>query len=550
MNKTIIININGTVFHIEEDAYEILKNYMTDVKRHFFDSADSLEITTDIENRVAELFTEILTRENKQVIVEQDVRSVIAQMGTVEDFETETRDSGSETSAAYGSEASHRRLFRDPDDHLVAGVCAGIANYFDVPAVWIRLAFAITFLFFGTGFFLYIILWIIVPKAVTRADRMVMRGEPLDLQGFKRNFEAEVGALSGRLSDFHQEARPFIYKTRDFIGDFFHHLGRFFAGAGRVLIKLFGLIILLTCVGAIIALTVTVIMFLAYGSTHIYNLFPFNVVNREYNNIFLIGAYLTLFIPLLAVALFTIRLVFARDTMGRSLGSTLLIVWICAVSIVVYYSAKATAEFKSYASFSQNINIKPTANHTYYLKLNDVKYLTKEDSARLDIKDKFYGKTILSTDEDVNLPAPFDNITIEVEKSDVPQPVVVEQFSSRGSTYEEALLIARDVNYNFIQQDSVLKFDRQIRIGDRQLWRDQEVHLHVKLPLNSQVIIDRNLDRYLRGFDYWACKDKSKNDNTYTAAFIMTPEGLQCKADTVKTDTIKVTEKDSSNITQ
>jgi len=83
MNKTIIININGIVFHIEEDAYEILKNYMTDVKRHFLNSADSLEITTDIENRIAEMFSEILTTENKQVIVEQDVNSVIEQMGRV-----------------------------------------------------------------------------------------------------------------------------------------------------------------------------------------------------------------------------------------------------------------------------------------------------------------------------------------------------------------------------------------------------------------------------------------------------------------------------------
>ena len=87
MNKTIIININGIVFHIEEDAYEILKNYMTDVKRHFMNSADSLEITTDIENRIAEMFSELLEKENKQVIVDQDVASVIEQMGTVADFE-------------------------------------------------------------------------------------------------------------------------------------------------------------------------------------------------------------------------------------------------------------------------------------------------------------------------------------------------------------------------------------------------------------------------------------------------------------------------------
>jgi len=542
MNKTIIININGIVFHIEEDAYEILKNYMTEVKRHFFDSADSLEITTDIENRIAELFNDILMKENRQVIVEQDVNNVIAQMGSVEDFGTQDEEQESHFSATY-TDMPHRRLFRDPDDYLVGGVCSGIASYFDVPPVWVRLAFAITFLFAGTGFFLYVILWIIIPKAITRADRMVMRGEKLDLQGFKRNFEAEVSALGGKISDFQHEARPFIYKTRDFVGDFFHHLGRFIQALGKVFVKIFGLAILLACVGFTIALIVTVLTFLAYGDIHIYTLFPFNVVNREYNTIFLLSGFITLFIPLLAIALATIRLVFGRETIGRSLGSTLLVVWIASVSIVIYYAAKATAEFKSFASFSQNVNIKPTANHTYYLKLNDVKYLTREDSAKLDIKDKFYGKTILSTDEDVNLPAPFDNITIEIEKADVSQPVLTEEFSSRGGTYEDALLVARDISYNFVQQDSVLKFDRQLRIGDKQLWRDQEVHLHVKLPLNSNVVIDQNLDRYLRGFDYWACKDKDKSNKTYTATFIVTPTGLQCKADTIKvlnTDSTKV----------
>src|SRR5471030_1482158 len=106
MNKTIIININGIVFHIEEDAYEVLKNYMTDVKRHFMDSADSLEITTDIENRLAEMFNEILARDNKQVIVEADVHAVIAQMGTVEDFASADEDekASAKNTFNYGTE--------------------------------------------------------------------------------------------------------------------------------------------------------------------------------------------------------------------------------------------------------------------------------------------------------------------------------------------------------------------------------------------------------------------------------------------------------------
>jgi phage shock protein PspC (stress-responsive transcriptional regulator) len=186
MNKTIIININGTVFHIEEDAYEILKNYMTDVKRHFLNSADSLEITTDIENRIAEMFSELLATENKQVIVEQDVKSVIEQMGRVEDFDDIYEDNKDPAGGADTYNTSGRKLFRDPDNHLISGVCAGIANYFDIEPLWIRAAFVLSVLFAGSGLLLYIILWIVIPKATTRADRMAMKGEKLNLQGFKK----------------------------------------------------------------------------------------------------------------------------------------------------------------------------------------------------------------------------------------------------------------------------------------------------------------------------------------------------------------------------
>ncbi|PLW91354.1 hypothetical protein [Mucilaginibacter sp.] len=103
MNKTIIININGIVFHIEETAYEILKNYMTEVQRHFMGSADSLEITTDIENRIAEMFNEILLKEGKQVIVEQDVNSVLEQMGSVKDFETVEDNAGPSGQQTFNS---------------------------------------------------------------------------------------------------------------------------------------------------------------------------------------------------------------------------------------------------------------------------------------------------------------------------------------------------------------------------------------------------------------------------------------------------------------
>src|SRR5690606_26952719 len=87
MNRTIIININSIVFHIEEDAYEILRHYMIEIKKHFGRTTDSEEIMQDIENRIAEMFSERIQAGKKEVISSIDVEEVIAQMGRVSDFE-------------------------------------------------------------------------------------------------------------------------------------------------------------------------------------------------------------------------------------------------------------------------------------------------------------------------------------------------------------------------------------------------------------------------------------------------------------------------------
>ncbi|MBB6111817.1 PspC domain-containing protein [Mucilaginibacter lappiensis] len=544
MNKTIIININGIVFHIEEDAYEVLKAYMTDVKRHFSSSADSLEITTDIENRIAEMFNEILANQNKQVIVEADVKLVVEQMGSVEDFESAEDDAKPAGSSTVGYNTERRRLFRDPDDHLVSGVAAGIANYFDIPAVWIRLAFALSLIFAGSGLILYVILWIVIPKATSRADRMAMKGEKQDLKGFKKNFEDEMSMVKENLSNFRQEARPFVYKVRDFLGDFFEHLGTFLRGTGSFLVKLIGLAILLASFGLAIALIVVFVGFIAFGKTDIYHIFPFNIVNEDTNLIFLTGGFLLLAIPLLTLILVTIGFLFKNATFNRSIGTTLLCIWLASLGAVVYYGARASADFKQGAKLSKTINIKATPNNTYYLQLNDAKYLTNEDSTRLRIKERFNGMIILDDDyngDDFDSP---DRVRIDIEKSDVPQPVLVQSFTARGRNDEDALTNARNISYRFIQKDSVLKFDRHLERLGRSMWRGQEVHMTLKVPLNAKLVIDGKLDRNL-DLNLYNCGQDNTPKNPAGSVYIMATDGLQCKIDTAaraaaaKADSIK-----------
>ena len=534
MNKTIIININGIVFHIEEDAYEILKNYMTDVKRHFSNSADSLEITTDIENRVAEMFSELLEKENKQVIIEQDVKVVIGQMGAVSDFENAEQDDNSGQNTYTYNNKEGRRLFRDPDDHLVGGVCAGIANYFDMNPVWVRLIFAVCICIGGSGLLLYCILWIVVPKAITRADRMAMKGEKQNLQGFKKNFEEELNSLRGNFTNFGNEARPFVYKVRDFAGDFFHHLGIFIGGAGKVFIKIIGVFLLLACFAACVALIFGLVAFIGFNAGNPHAFFPFTIIANEHADNIYLCAFFAAFIPLLSIILVILKGVFNVGNIGKSTGTVFLVIWLCSIGMLIYYAVKISSQFRESASFTETVNLKATKNNTYYLKLNDIKYFSHDDSVRLDIKDHF--RNMIVRDENSN---GFHNeprsVTINIEKSDVPAPVLEESFSANGGNYEDALFNARNTSYIFAQQDSVLKFDYTLRKRPNISWHDEEVNLTLKVPLNSKVVIEQRLDNYVQGINLYDCKAANKKENANTATFVMSDNGLQCKVDTIVT---------------
>lgn len=398
----------------------------------------------------------------------------------------------------------------------------------------IGLAFVVAFCLFGTGVFLYIILWIVVPKAVSRADKMAMKGEPLDLQGFKRNFEYELKNVQGSVSALHDDARPFIYKSRDFIGDFFDHLRVFLNSTGRVLAKAFGLIIMVTCIGLAIALIVSVFAFFAYGTNNLHNLFPFSIINNEYTVPFVIACFAVLVLPLIGLFFLVTRLAFNRVVVSRNSGYAMLIVWIMALGTVIYYSIAVASEFRSGGSLSQTVNIKPSSNNTYYLQLNDARQLTAEDSSRLELDKSFAGKVIVD-DEDNYDNDPEDKLpnsmSITVERSEVAYPVLVETFRARGKNYTNALMNARNIVYQYKQTDSVLTFDRHIQQLQRKNYRGQHVRLILKLPLNSKAIIDREMDRYIYNVDLYACH---KEGDDKEPVFVMTETGLTCLADTTK----------------
>jgi hypothetical protein len=391
----------------------------------------------------------------------------------------------------------------------------------------------------GTGIILYIILWIVIPKAVTRADRMAMRGERQNLEGFKRSFEQEMAGMKRNLSDFHNETRPFVYKARDFAGDFGDHLGTFFRGAAKFFLKLIGVLILLTCAGFLIFFTVAFIALLSVGYFAPFHDLPYEILRHHHANLIFIAAYLIAAIPILSIILLVFKGIFNLGGIGRASGTTALAVWLCAIGVFIYYAVGIASEFRSHANVVETIALTPTKNNTYYLKLNDLKYLSAEDSAKLNIKGMSPNMKVADDDDNDFDTFYHRNIRLYIETSDSGQPVLIKSLRARGRHYEDAFNNARNIKYMFSQQDTVIRLDQRFYGNNDEFWHDEEVDLTLKLPKNAKVTIDHDLGR-ITDINIGGCNESNKvdYDKVSNATFIMTGNGLQCKVDTLVTDTI------------
>jgi phage shock protein PspC (stress-responsive transcriptional regulator) len=178
MKQVININFQGRVVPIEVSAYDILKNYTESLNRHFAAEEGKEEIINDIESRIGELFQERI-KNGATCITDDDVNAIISSMGRPEDLETEdqafsgNQQKQEDTFNAYQQSSNtdaggRKRLFRDENDKVIGGVCSGVANYFGIDVVVVRILFVIAAISFGIGLLPYIILWIAVPSSATK----------------------------------------------------------------------------------------------------------------------------------------------------------------------------------------------------------------------------------------------------------------------------------------------------------------------------------------------------------------------------------------------
>ncbi|MBI3519094.1 MAG: PspC domain-containing protein, partial [Bacteroidetes bacterium] len=218
MNKTVTINISGIIFHIEEDAFDKLSKYLSTIKGYFSKADGGNEIMSDIEARIAEML-QSKTSPIKQVVLMSDVDYVMDNMGKPEEFageanETTTNTQSAENFNSYEGEPIKKRLYRDGDSKVLGGVCSGIGHYFDIDAVWLRIALLLMFFFAGTGFLLYLILWIAIPEAKTTTERLAMKGEKVDINNISKAVKEEAEQLKKRMEKYGEDFKNMAENNR------------------------------------------------------------------------------------------------------------------------------------------------------------------------------------------------------------------------------------------------------------------------------------------------------------------------------------------------
>ena len=190
MKITVSVNLGGYSFNIDEDAYSELKRYLKNLEINFAGEESSSEILSDIETRMAELFRARLTG-FKQVITITDVSEVISIMGDPEDISDNEGPSRKEKFAAPGA----HRMYRDPDKRIIGGVCSGMGAYWRMDPWIIRIIFIAITMAGGLGILVYLILYIVLPEAKTTAQKIEMKGDPVNIHNIKESVKKEFDTV-------------------------------------------------------------------------------------------------------------------------------------------------------------------------------------------------------------------------------------------------------------------------------------------------------------------------------------------------------------------
>jgi phage shock protein PspC (stress-responsive transcriptional regulator) len=574
MKQVININFQGRVVPIEVTAFEILKSYTESLSRHFAMEEGRDEIINDIENRIGELFQDKL-KDGETCITDEHVNAVINSIGRPEEFddaqstENAARESlsGQQTQNAFGAS---KKLYRDENDKVIGGVCSGLANYFNVDVVVVRILFVILAVSFGVGiipylvlwiavpssastqvgaqrkklyrdtedkiiggvcsgmghyfginawiprvlflipflsfafrwgrwdnfdnlvnfgfspgaFFIYVILWLVLPEANTTAEKLEMKGEKVDLNSIKNSVVEEMKGVQQRAEKMGREARMMAEAKSKAIGaeaaTFARRSGRSFGDIIALLFKIF-VYFILGCVAIALLFALFGLGIAAIGMFPLKNF----LLTPGWQNVFAWGTLIFfIIVPILGIITWLIRRITKVKTNRRAMRFSFTAMWLIGLMSFISLIVSVGRDFRSSSTLNEQTITMDTTSLNKLL-------VTNNTEGRKYFRTKWFRfQPFEDMDEDT---AFVKNVRVDIVKSPDSSYKVTLMKIANGRSRRYADTLAALIDFKVMQKDSVLLVDRGIPITRSNKFRNQRVVITIYVPVGKQIRVDENV---------------------------------------------------------
>ncbi|MFS4431030.1 PspC domain-containing protein [Chryseobacterium sp. S90] len=471
MNKTLSIGLAGFSFTIEEHAYIKLSDYLNAL-RSSLDASEADEVMHDIEIRMVEIFKDSLGK--REVINDTDVEKVIAQIGSPEKIEEQEEAYFSEKTSTRKNYSGNnytdkKQLFRDPEKQKVAGVCAGLAQYVGMDITTMR---AIWLGIFVLGIFtaaisssliglLYVILWIVLPKAETAADFLKMQGKPMNFDNLKNESNKLVqfaNESTQRVGEIYNENKPYINNAGSGVWNVFKYIvGGFFV---------------LMAVGSIIG------VFVLFGLFGMDTDFPganeirFYMDDQGLDKVLAAMMVIGSLIPAILFSLLSIK-IFSPKTKLRNIGWVVGGLFLLLIGLGTYFGismAKKDMIYRGSKEDVENVAIN-TISDTVYV---DVKQINIPQNFKAYNNDIYSDKRTVFEE---------DYISVDVtRKPDIKTPYLIIKKEGKGYNFPIQLTVPVEVVNNKILLPNYIKYPYEHR------FRDYSLDYELVVPQKAVVI--------------------------------------------------------------
>ncbi len=471
MNKTVDINLAGFLFHIDEEAYARLKQYLNAVEASLKNDPGKSEIMSDIEARIAELFFDKQAFQN-QVINTGMVEEVIAIMGEPEDYEIDDTEAPiNEKSAETNTESNPaKKLYRDANDAYAGGVSSGLGHYFNIEPFWIRLAWVLLTIFTSGSFILiYLGFWFFVPRANTTAEQLEMKGQAVNLNNIGQSIRDGSDNIQRKSATFFENAGEILKKLLTFLIKFF----------GAYLVFIASVVI----IGSLI--TVTSIFIFKAGENYWYDFLSAANIGIPYQ---LMGLpiFLLVAIPMFFLGFLGMRLLLKRSkAINKPIIFSLIGLWFLSGIIVGVFIYKEVNERSQQAFIHDTTELPFTAKDTLTISaLTNLSDTQETNLSRSGFENNSFSVNYDAGEKRILL----HKTHLYVKPSSDEKAYIKISKLGRGKNFDSAKANAEAISYDYKIEGNKLILSKDAITAFQNEWKNQHLYINLFIPEGMTVI--------------------------------------------------------------